>query len=288
MAKHNLEAPEYNPPDCPAWAKETLPAFILPFRGRNGLPSPYRERTGPLAMTVRGVDRYHANQFIVYREETAKYLYSDYTPLKVNYRKGLLPSFEKLSAKIIAGCRTETEKVSNLLIKGAARVKHPEGPPCGLKVTGDRNLDDEALLKSEAGWCNEQARVFIRLCHVNNIPARIIQLFYSDRKTGHCVAECYADGRWAMADATWFCVFPGPDGKLLSAAQCHDGSEGQKCCGAAYFKRFQSLLALTDAELNLGSEQKTIEWRTKVSAYTPQTLAEKMNCFAIINYPLPK
>lgn len=287
MVTHNLDAPDYNPPDCPAWAKETLPEFIRPYRGRNGLPSPYRERTGPLAMTCRGVDRYHANQFIVYRKETAKYLYSDYTPLTVNYRKGLLPSYEKVSAEVLAGCRTATEKAVALLVKGAARVKHPEGPPCGDKVPGDRNLDDEALLQSKAGWCNEQARVFIRLCQVSNIPARIVQLFYADKKTGHCIAEFYADGRWAMADATWFCVFPGPDGKLLSAVQCHDRGEGQQLCGAVYHKRFRALLAMSDAELNFGSEQKTAEWRAKVAAYTPQFLAEKMNCFAIINYPLP-
>ena len=287
MITHNLNDPEFNPPDCPEWAKETLPEFILPFRGRNGMPPPYRERPRPLAMNVRGVNRYHANQFIMYRDETAKYLYSDYTPLEVNYRMGLLPSYEKLSAEITAGCRTETEKAVKLLIKGASRVKHPNTPPCGGDVSSDRNLDDEALLKSGLGWCNEQARSFIRLCHVNNIPARIIQLFYSDKKSGHCIAECYVDGRWCMADVSWLCMFPGPDGKLLSAAQCHDRGEGQKFWAIAYHKRLQELLSLSDAELNLGSREKTTEWRQLISAMTPENLVKRLNCFAIINYPLP-
>jgi hypothetical protein len=41
-------------------------------------------------------------------------------------------------------------------------------------VDGNRNLDDEALLASGCGWRNEQARVFIRLCQVNGIPARML------------------------------------------------------------------------------------------------------------------
>ncbi|MEI6425418.1 MAG: transglutaminase domain-containing protein [Lentisphaerota bacterium] len=288
MSVHDLNHPDFNPPDCPEWAKETLPDAIHPFRGRNGLPSPYYERTSALAINVRGVDRYHANQFVVYRPETAKYLYTDYTPLRVNYRKGLLPAYEELSAEVTAGCSTETEKAIALLLKGVARVKHPFMVPCGADVSSDRSCDDESLLKSGLGWCNEQARVFIRLCQVNNMPARLIHLFYSDKKTGHCISEFYADGRWCMADASWLCVFPGPDGRLLSAAQCHDGGEGQKYCGIAYYRRQQELLKLSDAELNLKSAECHVNWRQRIAAQTAEELASLLTFFAVINYPLPK
>jgi len=288
MVVHDLDHPDYNPPDCPEWAKETLPPAMQKFRGRNGMFPPYCERTFALAMNVRGIDRYHANQFVTYRPETAEYLYSEYTPLEVNYRRGLLPTYEALAAEVTAGCRTETEKIVALLVKGASRVKHPCGPPCGDPVGTDRNLDDESLLKSGLGWCNEQARVFIRLCQVSNIPARIAHLFYSDTKSGHCIAECYADGRWCMADATAFCLFPGADGAFLSAAQCHDRGEGQKACGLAYFHRFQELAKLTDAELNFATEKETVEWRDWFAQQTPETLANRMNRLAFINYPLPR
>lgn len=288
MLVHDLNHPDYNPPDCPEWAKETLPAYIQPFRGRNGMLGGRREKPGPLAMTVRGIDRYHANQFITYRPETAQYLYTEYTPLRVGYRKGLLPTYEALSSEVTVGCRTETEKALALLKKGATRVKHPCAPPCGPPVAPDRNLDDEALLKSGLGWCNEQARVYIRLCHVNNIPARLIHTHYSDCKTGHCVVECYIDGRWAMADATWFCVFPGPDGKLLSAIQCHDRGEGQRHCGLAYYNRMQELIKLSDEEINLVIESSSAEWRRETAARTPEYWTNKMDCFSVINYPLPR
>lgn len=283
----DLHHPEFDPPDCPSWAKESVPPAIQPFRGRNGLPEVYHRNPVPLAMNVRGVDRYHANQFIVYRPETAEYLYHHYTPLNVNYRPGLLPRHEALAHEVTVDCTTQTECVQALLTCGVTHVKHPYMPPCGASVESDRNLDDESLLASGLGWCNEQARVFVRLCQVSNIPARLIQLFYADRKTGHCVAECYADGHWIMADASWFCLFPGPDGHPLSAAACHDGSRGQRCCGLAYHQRLQSLLRRPDAELNLSNFNDPAGWRRDTAAQTSESLAAKHYCFGVMNYPLP-
>mgnify|MGYP001389460141 CR=1 FL=1 len=88
---HDLSHPEYDPPDAPAWVKETVPAWVMPFRGKNGMSAPWRSVPGPFAPGVRGLDRYQANQFVCYRPETAKYLYTEYTPLEVHYREGTLP-----------------------------------------------------------------------------------------------------------------------------------------------------------------------------------------------------
>ena len=284
---HDLDHPDFNPPDCPEWAKESLQESISRFRGRNGQPHPHRDRSSPLAMTVLGIDRYHANQFIVFRPETADFLYSEYTPTNVPFRRGLLPKFEKLAALVTQDCASDTEKAVALLQRGASRVKHPQGPPCGDWVSANRNLDDEALLASGSGWCNEQARIFVRLCQVSGIPARIIQLFYSDEKSGHCIAEFYADGRWCMADATWFCVFPGEDGHLLSAAQCHDGGKNQEWCGHAYEKRWAELLTLSDESVNFNTPEETRVWRESLRKEDARSLADKHYYFGIINYPLP-
>jgi hypothetical protein len=123
---------------------------------------------------------------------------------------------------------------------------------------------------------------------VNGIPARLVHLFYSDRTTGHTVAEFYADGRWAMADATWLCVFPDVNGRLLSAEQCHDGGEGQRCAGKALYRRTRELLSMSDAELNLPRTTDTAEWRRKQEAHTARSLADRLWRFAVINYPLPR
>lgn len=287
MIFHDLNHPAYDPPDCPSWAKEFLPEFVQPFRGRNGLPAALRDQIGPLAPGVRGLDRYQANQFVVYRSETASYLYTEYTSEEFHYPQGLLGMYEKLATETTRDCQTDTEKASALLRKATWCVRHPSIPPCGPRPDPDRNLDDESLLESGVAWCNEQARIFVRLCQVSHIPARIIQLFYSDQRTGHCVAEFFADGRWCMADASWRCVFPDPKGELLSAAECHDGGEGQKYCGLAYYHKQQEILGLSDEELNLEILPNPDEWRNLLACETAESLAHKMAYFGIINYPLP-
>jgi hypothetical protein len=292
MIVHDLDHPDFNPPDCPAWAKETLPPSIRPYCGRNGLPSPWNDRKYAMAMTVRGVDRYHANHFVVYRPETARFLYTDYTPLEVHYRPGLLPSYEKLAAEVTSPDQTPREKAVSLLIRGASRIRHSIMPPCGPNVRPDRNCDDESLLQSGLGPCNEQARVFVRLCQVCGIPARLIQLFYSDT-TGHCVAEFHAEGGWCMADASWFCVVPAANGRLLSAEECHDRGEGQKRAGLAYFKRFQELRACSPEELGLTKGtlahdgETNLQYWQRMSARSAETLAADLYLFGVMNYPLP-
>jgi hypothetical protein len=284
---HDLSLPEYNPPDCPAWAKECVPKEIDAFRGRNGLPEVYRERRRPIGITVRGIDRYHANQFVVYRPETAHYLYHDYTPLEIGYPKGSLPSYEALAESCTSGVESAKEKVMALLRDALPKIPHPDAPPYGRWVEGDRNLLDEPLLESGVGWCNEQARAFVRLCQVLNIPARLIQQFYSDEQTGHCVAEFYAEGKWCMADATWWCLFPDRVGCLLSSAECHDSDEGRRVYARVHRQRVETLLAMSDEELRFRSGKHAAEWRQRTEVETEEFFAARLNCFGVINYPLP-
>jgi len=42
----------------------------------------------PLAKGVTGIDRYQADHFVVYRDESAAHIYGGYTPLEVRYRPG--------------------------------------------------------------------------------------------------------------------------------------------------------------------------------------------------------
>ena len=286
---HDLARPEYDPPDAPAWCKETVPAAIQPFLGKKGLGSPWADKPGPLAASVRGIDRYQANQFVVYRAETARFIYGDYTPLKVDYVKGTLPAYEAVVSKYTAGCANDTERAVALLTKAMpALASHPTMPPCGPGVKPDRNLNDEPLLASRLAWCNEQARIFVRLCQVAGLPARIVHLFYSDKQTGHTVAEFHADGRWCLADASWFTVFPGPDGKLLSAAQCHDRAAGQKHLGLAYHRRMQELIKRSDKELYPAHPDQAEPFRKQMRAKTTQQWSDQHDLFGVMNNPLPK
>jgi len=247
--------------------------------------------------------RWQANRFIAYRAETARFLYGAYTPLKVEYRPGTLPAFEKLVARYTVGLKTDRERAVALLTEALPReFRHPTMPPLGAPARADRALPDEELLRSGAGFCNEQARAFTRLCHVAGIPARIVHLFYSDKRTGHTVSEFYADGRWAMADSSWSCVFPAADGRLMSAAECHEEGPTRRRVGEAYFARFQKLIAMSDEELvggHFAGSDATAGRKEKVAAAadatrkglrakTAQALGGQLWRFGIINNPLPR
>src|SRR5262245_14588001 len=50
----DITGPDFDPLDCPSWAKERHPAWVLPFVGKNGLPAKWQPR-GPLATSVKGL-----------------------------------------------------------------------------------------------------------------------------------------------------------------------------------------------------------------------------------------
>ena len=280
----DLTGAEHDPPDCPAWAKETHPDWVTPYVGVNGVPAKWRPKGKPFGSYTERIDRYQANHFIYYGPQTAEYLYGAYTPLSVGYREGALPSFEALAAKHTAGCKTDTEKAVALLLAMPGFFRHPTMPPLGPRVPANRGLEDEALLATGSGFCNEQARVLIRLCQVCGIPARMIHLFGQ----GHTVAEFCADGQWALADASNFFVVPGADGGLLSAAQCHDGAEGQRRYAETKCRRMRELLTMSDEELGYTNPATATRWRESTLKLSADELAVRDIGFGVINYPLPR
>jgi hypothetical protein len=274
---------DYEGAGTPAWAKEQVPEATRPFVGRAGLPEPQRSKKEPLGDAVSGIDRYHANHFVVYGPQTAKFLYDGYTPTTVRYKPGTLPTYEAAVAKHAAGLKSDREKAVALLGAMHDLCKHPTMPPCGPGVRADRGLLDEALLKSGRGFCNEQARVYARLCQVAGIPARLVFLFYADNRTGHTIAEFYADGRWSMADSSWFCVFPDPvDGHLMSAAEAHEKGPRHDAVQSVYRERFEELLKLTDEQLG-GGEPGGARKGLRHRLDKPDVLG----VFGLVNYPLP-
>lgn len=281
----DLSGPDYTPPDCPAWAIERLPDRIKPYAGVNGTPAEWYPKDGILAKCVRGIDRYQANNYLFYRPETAAYLYGDYTPLAVDYKPGTLPAYEKAVARHTAGCRTDSERLTALLKAMPDIFRHTLMPPCGApSVPTDRNLDDEALLASRCGWCNEQARVFVRLCQVLGMPGRLVHLFGQN----HTVCEICVDGGWAMVDASNLFVAPGRDGKWLSAAQCHDGGEGQRLYAEAKKRRMMELAAMNDEALGFPTADQAAKFREGCAKLSVDELARRNVGFGVINYPLPR
>lgn len=288
--------------ECPSWAKEAVPDWVRPYLGRFGLPDPYPRQEAPIGVGTRGIDFWQANHFVAYAPETADFLYTKYTPLTVSYRLGSLAVGEEIVKRYTAGIATPKAKALTLLTRAMPElIRHPAIPPLGPKCPTDRAMDEEELLASGKGYCNEQARVFVRLCQIAGIPARMVFLFYHDIPSGHVIAEFYADGRWIMADTSWFCVFPGADGRLMSAAECHRDSATKRRVGEAYVRRGRELLDLSDEELvgghfaSLPQEErkariarKAESVRRELTEQQPERVGERLWAFGLLNYPLPQ
>lgn len=300
-----LSAYGQNPPaprEVPEWVKVEVPDEYKGFLAGFGLPEDNQLHGKILARNVRYIDFWQANNHLIYRPETAGYLYSeDYSSTKTPpYIKGTLPTYERLVEAHCQGMTSDREKALVLLGEVLPKVcLHPTVPPLAPMFWGNRGLNDEELVQSGKGYCNEQARVFVRLCQVAGIPARMIYLFYSDKETGHVIAEFYADGRWSMAETSYFIAFPAEDGHLMSAAECH--AEGKPAAGKAYYDRYQEIIRMSDDEIAgekyaaiADEDQRNCEnvmvaqrERQRLGTETPQTLADLLDVFGVMEYPLP-
>ena len=289
------------PAGCPMWAQETVPEWVRPHLARAGLPESF-PKDAKLGGETTGIDLWQANHFVAYNKDTARYLYSKYTPTSVTYRRGTLPTCERIVAEYTLGCKTDREKAMALLNRAMSKVTvHPSIPPYGPMVRPDRGADEEALLKNGDLWCNEQARVFVRLCQVAGVPARIVFLFLSEGKNGHVIAEFYADHHWCMADASYGCAFPDETGRLMSAADCHANQASKLQAGKGYIQRLQEVLTWSDEQL-VGARyiqisdpqeraRQTAEGAERARDGLRKRTAEKMGyqfwAFGVMNYPLP-
>ena len=162
---------------------------------------------------VKGIDRAQTQGMVRLCDATEGTLYGpSYSPTRVKYRAGSRPELEKIVAGFDADtARGRVDQAAQWVI---ANVRHPhtEGP-----LPGDRGLSEEELIESGRGWCNEQARVFIALCEVMEIPARMCFLFHQNTRSGHATTEVYLDGRWVWCDQTFAMIVDRPDGKPAEA-----------------------------------------------------------------------
>ena len=147
-------------------------------------------------------------------DETADYVYAEYTPLELKYRRGSRPELERIIDRILDGVADEQEKVLSIMrfVRDLHKLR-----PNGARQEG-RDLFhggiEEEVIKKCSNMCNEQARVFCVLCQVAGMPARYVG-HYIDR---HGVAEAYCGGKWAYIDNEGRYFLKG-DGTLASVLE---------------------------------------------------------------------
>lgn len=176
---------------------------------------PGNSDAGIAEVAVHGLDREQAQSMVRLCAETEATLYGpDFSARAVRYQAGSRPALEQ----IVVGLRKATPRECALSAMQWVydNVAHPHvyGP-----TAPDRALSEEALIESTCGWCNEQARVFIALCQVMEMPARLCFIHHSNARCGHTATEVYLDGRWAFFDMTFNLTIELPDGRLAEARE---------------------------------------------------------------------
>lgn len=138
-----------------------------------------------------GVDIEIVDGQVLLTDETADYLYGDFTEMESRYVPGLRPFLEEhLAAHVAADLDArETALAINRLCR--------DNRDFGLKgKSGFDGGTEEELIKRGASMCNELSRLFCCLCQIAGLPARYVGHHIS----GHATQEVYVDGRWWWMD----------------------------------------------------------------------------------------
>jgi len=138
-----------------------------------------------------GVDVEVLKNFLLLNEKTADYIYSDFTPLETRYIPGTRPFLEKVLSEIIDDSMSERQKALAIMRRCRDNRDYAQS-----SISFDGGTEEE-LIKRGAIMCNEISRVFICLCQIAGLPARLVGAHIS----GHMMSEVYIEGKWMWVDS---------------------------------------------------------------------------------------
>ncbi|MDO8473640.1 MAG: transglutaminase family protein, partial [Dehalococcoidia bacterium] len=120
-------------------------------------------------LAVEGIDLYQAKSAILLNSDTEGILYgADFSPTRIRYISGSRPKLEAIAARLRGDvARESAEAVARWIIDN---IRHPF---LSAPAPKNRAITEEEIIESGVGYCNEQARVFIALCEVMDIPGRM-------------------------------------------------------------------------------------------------------------------
>jgi len=152
---------------------------------------------------------YFINTQIYLCKETAKYIYSDYSPTTVNYKRGSRPFLDKIVESLGILKRCDFEKMLWLMrfIRDL-----PAARAWDLGVDAQNGGTEEELIQKRVSVCNETARLMVTLCQVAGLPARYV----GHHIGGHGVTEIYVDRHWSYCDIQQGLFFLKKSGQLAS------------------------------------------------------------------------
>ena len=163
---------------------------------------------------VAGIDLVQVQSEVRLCSETENVLYGPtFSPRRVSYRTASRPVLEQVVAGFDGSAAQRAEQAMQWVNK---HVLHPHfaGP-----IAPDRGMSEEQLIESGIGYCNEQARVFVALCEVMQIPARMCFLWHENGRTAHTATEVLLADKWAFCDVTYRVRVQLPNGTFAEARE---------------------------------------------------------------------
>lgn len=151
-------------------------------------------------------------QQVILCPQTAEFLYTQFTPLSTNYPAGSRPELEAIVKKVTANSKNDQEKMLSIM-RFCRDLKKKKTPKCGPGFIYGGT--EEYIIEKGSDLCECLGRLFVALCEIAHIPARIVM----HNIGGHITAEAYVDGKWGYVDPKTGLYFLTPDGKLASLWQ---------------------------------------------------------------------
>ena len=159
------------------------------------------------------VDRILVEEAIKLCDETAGHLYSDYTPTKVYYSKGMRHLLEKYVTEATSDCSTDEEIIEAITRFTTSLIEKAPSDIDAMLFGGT----EEEIIARGSEWCTDIARVGCAVCQVANLPSRIVHLADTEKAYhGHTIIEAFRGGLWGAVDAETNVIYRYPNGKPAS------------------------------------------------------------------------
>lgn len=176
------------------------------------------------------VDRIFYEKMVKLTDETAYFLYNNYTPLEVVYEKGSRIHLKQIVSTLKSNSDRQT--VHNIAAYCRDIVEKCETRSKDMIFGGT----EEDIITRGTYWCTDIARVACIMCQLAGLPARI--LITANTKfayCGHTVAEVYYNNKWGVIDPTNGLVFEQEEGCPASA---RDIKSNPEIVNAAFNKKY--------------------------------------------------
>ncbi len=200
--------------------------------------------------SVAGIDLVQALNYLDLDDAGETFLYDHYTNANLPYVPGSRPALEGIVDRLQLDDASPIEKVGAIATFVAEQVPWAGfyQRDLGKRLPTARALDEEGVIASGYGWCNEQARVFCALTQVAGIPSRLVFAANLKEHYGHVICEALLPDGWLAVDESFAFLFL-RDGKPVRAADIYRDAACREYFTPRYRAICQELIETLGADI---------------------------------------